>query len=58
MVTGGASGLGEATVRNVVEHGGKVAILDLDLERGYALASELGREQALFVQTDVTSEVS
>lgn len=34
MVTGGASGLGEATVRNVVEHGGKVAILDLDLERG------------------------
>ncbi|RNB61130.1 3-hydroxyacyl-CoA dehydrogenase [Brevibacillus gelatini] len=58
IVTGGASGLGEATVRNVVEHGGKAAILDLDLERGYALASELGREQALFVQTDVTSEAS
>ncbi|MGN7471676.1 3-hydroxyacyl-CoA dehydrogenase [Brevibacillus sp. SAFN-007a] len=58
IVTGGASGLGEATVRNVVEHGGKVAILDLDLERGYALANELGRERALFVQTDVTSEAS
>ncbi|GEB35211.1 MULTISPECIES: 3-hydroxyacyl-CoA dehydrogenase [Brevibacillus] len=58
IVTGGASGLGEATVRNVVEHGGRVAILDQDLERGYALANELGRDHALFVQTDVTSEAS
>jgi 3-hydroxyacyl-CoA dehydrogenase/3-hydroxy-2-methylbutyryl-CoA dehydrogenase len=58
IVTGGASGLGEATVRNVVEHGGKVAILDLAQEKGQALAEELGREQALFIQTDVTSESS
>lgn len=55
IVTGGASGLGEATVRRIVEHGGKAAILDLSVERGEALAKELG-EQTLFIKTDVTSE--
>lgn len=42
LVTGGASGLGEATVRNIVKHGGKAAILDLSEEKGSALAAELG----------------
>ncbi len=42
LVTGGASGLGEATVRRYVEHGAKVAILDMNDERGEALAKELG----------------
>lgn len=55
IVTGGASGLGEATVRRVVEQGGKAAILDLSVERGDALVKELG-EQAVFIKTDVTSE--
>ncbi len=58
IVTGGASGLGEAAVRNVVQHGGRVAILDLTVEKGQALANELGRENALFVHTDVMSEAS
>ena len=55
IVTGGASGLGEATVRRIVEQGGKAAILDLAVERGDALVKELG-EQAVFIKTDVTSE--
>ncbi len=55
IVTGGASGLGEATVRRIVEQGGKTAILDLSVERGDALVKELG-EQAVFIKTDVTSE--
>lgn len=55
MVTGGASGLGEATVRRIVEQGGKAAILDLSVERGEALVQQMG-ENVLFIKTDVTSE--
>jgi 3-hydroxyacyl-CoA dehydrogenase / 3-hydroxy-2-methylbutyryl-CoA dehydrogenase len=55
LVTGGASGLGEATVRNIVKNGGKAAILDLSEERGTSLAKELG-ENAFFYKTNVTSE--
>ncbi|MDC3411879.1 3-hydroxyacyl-CoA dehydrogenase [Aquibacillus sp. 3ASR75-11] len=57
VITGGASGLGEATARNIVKHGGKVALLDLDEDKGSQLAKELG-EKALFVKTDVTDEAS
>ncbi|MDO9223495.1 MAG: SDR family NAD(P)-dependent oxidoreductase, partial [Caulobacter sp.] len=44
VVTGGASGLGEATVRALVARGVKVAIFDLDrqAEKGAALEKELG----------------
>lgn len=45
--------MGEATVRKIVAHGGKAAILDLDENRGLALARELG-ESAVFFKTDVT----
>jgi 3-hydroxyacyl-CoA dehydrogenase / 3-hydroxy-2-methylbutyryl-CoA dehydrogenase len=55
LVTGGASGLGEATVRNIVKNGGKAAILDLSEENGASLARELG-ENAVFYKTNVTSE--
>lgn len=55
LVTGGASGLGEATVRNIIKNGGKAAILDLSEEKGTALAAELG-ENAVFFKTNVTSE--
>lgn len=57
MVTGGASGLGEATVRDLVAHGGKAAILDMVEETGNRLAAELGGK-AIFVKTDVTDEAS
>ncbi len=51
LVTGGASGLGAATVRHLVAGGAKVVIADRDEERGTALATELG---ATFVKTDIT----
>ena len=57
VVTGGASGLGEATVRNYVEDGGRVCIMDLQEERGRALASDLG-DSAIFCMTNVTDEQS
>lgn len=55
LVTGGASGLGEATVRMLATNGANVIILDLNEERGQALAAELG-ETVRFQKTDVTSE--
>jgi len=42
IITGGASGLGEATVRHFVERGAKCAIFDMNDERGTALAKEFG----------------
>jgi len=56
MVTGGASGLGEATVRTIVAGGGRVAILDRPNSPGEKLAAELGAKSAIFVAADVTSE--
>jgi NAD(P)-dependent dehydrogenase (short-subunit alcohol dehydrogenase family) len=53
MVTGGASGLGEATVRRLIAGGASVTICDRDQERGQALAAELG-PLARFVPCDVT----
>lgn len=53
VVTGGASGLGEATVRRIVRAGGKAAIFDRDEERGDALVNELGGDSVVFLKTDV-----
>jgi NAD(P)-dependent dehydrogenase (short-subunit alcohol dehydrogenase family) len=55
VVTGGASGLGEATVRRLVGAGGKVVIADVQSERGAALAQELGGATR-FVRCDVARE--
>jgi len=57
VVTGGASGLGEACVRNLVKEGAKVSILDLAEETGKKLAEELG-SGVIFFKTDVTDEKS
>ncbi len=57
MVTGGASGLGSATVRKLHSLGAQVLIADLNQEAGKALEDELG-EGALFIETDVTQETS
>ena len=57
IVTGGASGLGAATARMVVEGGGNVVIADLKETEGAALALELGAS-ARYVRTDVTDEAS
>jgi len=57
LVTGGASGLGEAVVLKIVGSGGKAVILDLDEEKGEALAGELAGG-AVFMKADVTDEDS
>jgi NAD(P)-dependent dehydrogenase (short-subunit alcohol dehydrogenase family) len=57
IVTGGASGLGEATVRSLVEAGGNAAAFDVSDEKGEGLARELG-ESAIYCRTDVTEESS
>lgn len=55
VVTGGASGLGEGTVRMFCSAGANVAIMDVNEERGAALEKELG-PGVLFVKTDVTDD--
>jgi NAD(P)-dependent dehydrogenase (short-subunit alcohol dehydrogenase family) len=55
IVTGGASGLGEATARMLAREGARVAILDMNAERGEALAKELG---GVFAPCDVSDESS
>jgi len=53
VVTGGASGLGQATVRALADAGAKVTIFDLNEQAGSKFASEVG---AQFVKTDITDE--
>ncbi|MEY2191798.1 3-hydroxyacyl-CoA dehydrogenase [Neobacillus sp. BF23-41] len=53
IVTGGASGLGEATIRTIVQNGGKAVIFDQSEENGLRLQNELG-EAVLFLKADVT----
>jgi NAD(P)-dependent dehydrogenase (short-subunit alcohol dehydrogenase family) len=53
VVTGAASGLGEATARELARRGAKVAVFDRDEERGSKVASEIG---GIFCVADVTSD--
>jgi NAD(P)-dependent dehydrogenase (short-subunit alcohol dehydrogenase family) len=53
LVTGGASGLGEGTARMFAAHGAKVIVADLQVDKGEAVARELG---GAFVRCDVTQE--
>jgi NAD(P)-dependent dehydrogenase (short-subunit alcohol dehydrogenase family) len=55
IISGGASGLGEAVARDLAAAGSTVVIADLNEERGKAVASEVGGE---FVKTDVSDEAS
>ncbi len=57
IVTGGAGGLGGATVRRLVDAGAKVVIADVATEKGQELAEELG-SSVKFVKTDTASESS
>ena len=53
IVTGGASGLGEGTARMLAREGGNVVVADVQVDKGEALAKELG---GAFVKCDVTLE--
>src|SRR5437879_10375482 len=53
VVTGAASGLGEATARALAERGANVAVFDRDAARGQEVASEIG---GIFCEVDVTSD--
>ncbi len=55
VITGGASGLGEATARQFASQGAKVALFDLNAEAGEKIAAELG---GTFHKTNVTDEAS
>lgn len=55
LVTGGASGIGEACVRRFIADGGQAVMLDLDEERATALINELG-DKASFRKHDITVE--
>ena len=53
VVTGGASGLGEATARELARRGAKVAVFDRDIDRGTRVAEEIG---GVFCEVDVTAD--
>jgi len=55
LVTGGASGLGLATARRIIERGGSVVLADISEEQGAKAVAELG-DSARFVRADVTDE--
>jgi NAD(P)-dependent dehydrogenase (short-subunit alcohol dehydrogenase family) len=55
LVTGGASGLGETSIAELVKKGARVVIVDIDSDKGEKLAASIGAG-AIFVKTDVTSE--
>ncbi|MFD1815383.1 SDR family NAD(P)-dependent oxidoreductase [Rhodococcus gannanensis] len=57
VVTGGASGLGLATARQLLEQGAKVVLLDLPTSNGAEVAAELG-ENALFAPADICDEAA
>lgn len=56
IVTGGVSGLGLAVARRIVAEGGRVALFDVNDDKGAAAIAELGESQARYLRTDVTSE--
>ncbi len=57
LITGGASGLGEATVREIIKNGGNVSIMDSQEKKAKVLINELG-DSCSFFKTDVTNEES
>jgi NAD(P)-dependent dehydrogenase (short-subunit alcohol dehydrogenase family) len=56
IVTGGVSGLGLAVAQSIVADGGKVALFDVNDEKGAAAITSLGQASARYFRTDVTDE--
>ena len=58
VVTGGASGIGQAVARRLAGAGGKVAIFDLNEDAGGAMVAELGADSCVFAKVNVVDEDS
>lgn len=58
IVTGGSSGIGEATVRRLLAEGGRIVIADIDQSKGQKIEEELGESHVRFCRTDVTDSES
>ena len=58
VVTGGASGLGYATVKGYAAKGARIAVFDRDEQRGRGIVDEIGADRAAFYAVDVSSEAS
>ena len=56
VVSGGVSGLGLAVAQHLVAHGGKVALFDVNDDKGAAAVADLGEANARYFRTDVTDE--
>ncbi len=56
LITGGVSGLGLATAEHLLAAGGKVALLDVNDEKGAAAVAALGTDRAIYLHTDVADE--
>lgn len=58
VVTGGVSGLGHAVAAHLVAHGGKVALFDVNDDKGAAAVAALGADKARYFRTDVSDEAA
>ncbi len=58
LITGGASGLGQAVVEKIIHHGGKVAILDINDEKANELINNLNSNNVIYIKTNVMEEDS
>ena len=56
LITGGVSGLGLGVAEHFVAHGGKVALFDVNADKGAQAVAALGKDKAVFLRTDVTDE--
>lgn len=58
IITGGVSGLGLSVAEHIVQNGGKVALFDVNEEKGETAVAGLGADKAKFLRTDVTDETN
>ena len=56
LVTGGASGLGQATVEAFVRKEAKVVILDINEDKANQIINNLGNDNVMFISTDIMKE--